>query len=230
MHRRLAGNLFPEIAGAASRLHYNFTLWRTSLRSFPVIVVVCFAAAAAAAQNLSPDVRQFVKVDAPVVALTHVRVIDGTGSSARDDQKPRTLKRRFALPCSATPMAHYGDLTVAARKKVGKGQVYYFGTNLGASINGGDDAGITLLRAIIGGVVQPAAHSARLRPRLIEGSSSRSLLVVVNDTPQDVADEVALPARYRRATDIHSGKPLPMEKGSVRVAVPYQDAVVLRLE
>jgi imidazolonepropionase-like amidohydrolase len=30
--------------------------------------------------------KQFVKVDAPVVALTHVRVIDGTGAPARDDQ------------------------------------------------------------------------------------------------------------------------------------------------
>lgn len=30
--------------------------------------------------------RPFVKVDAPVIALTHVRVIDGTGASARADQ------------------------------------------------------------------------------------------------------------------------------------------------
>jgi imidazolonepropionase-like amidohydrolase len=32
------------------------------------------------------QVKQFVKVDAPVVALTHVRVIDGTGAPAHDDQ------------------------------------------------------------------------------------------------------------------------------------------------
>ena len=31
-------------------------------------------------------VRPFIKVDAPVVALTHVRVIDGTGAPARADQ------------------------------------------------------------------------------------------------------------------------------------------------
>jgi imidazolonepropionase-like amidohydrolase len=31
-------------------------------------------------------VQAFVKVNAPVVALTHVRVIDGTGSAAREDQ------------------------------------------------------------------------------------------------------------------------------------------------
>jgi imidazolonepropionase-like amidohydrolase len=38
------------------------------------------------AQTLSPQVRGFVKTDAPVIALTHVRVIDGTGAAARDDQ------------------------------------------------------------------------------------------------------------------------------------------------
>jgi len=41
---------------------------------------------AAAAQTLSPQVKAFVKVDAPVIALTHVRVIDGTGAAARADQ------------------------------------------------------------------------------------------------------------------------------------------------
>jgi imidazolonepropionase-like amidohydrolase len=35
---------------------------------------------------LSPEVRQYVSVDAPVVALTHVRVIDGTGAAALEDQ------------------------------------------------------------------------------------------------------------------------------------------------
>ena len=38
------------------------------------------------AQTSSPQVKPFIKVDAPVVALTHVRVIDGTGAAARDDQ------------------------------------------------------------------------------------------------------------------------------------------------
>src|SRR5579872_3787183 len=40
----------------------------------------------ALSQTLSPRVKEFVKVDAPVVALTHVRVIDGTGADAREDQ------------------------------------------------------------------------------------------------------------------------------------------------
>ena len=39
-----------------------------------------------AAPKLAPQVRGFVKEDAPVVALTHVRVIDGTGAAPRTDQ------------------------------------------------------------------------------------------------------------------------------------------------
>lgn len=35
---------------------------------------------------ITPGIRPFVAVDAPVVALTHVRVVDGTGAPARDDQ------------------------------------------------------------------------------------------------------------------------------------------------
>jgi imidazolonepropionase-like amidohydrolase len=55
----------------------------------------CFAAAAAflvyatglAAQNpLYPGTQPFVAVDAPVIALEHVRVIDGTGAAPREDQ------------------------------------------------------------------------------------------------------------------------------------------------
>jgi imidazolonepropionase-like amidohydrolase len=36
--------------------------------------------------TLSAAVRNYVAVDSPIVALTHARVIDGTGAPARDDQ------------------------------------------------------------------------------------------------------------------------------------------------
>ncbi len=38
------------------------------------------------AQTLSPEVKAFVSVEAPVVALTHARIVDGTGGPAREDQ------------------------------------------------------------------------------------------------------------------------------------------------
>jgi imidazolonepropionase-like amidohydrolase len=50
-----------------------------------LLACVLVAIGVAASQTLSPQVRGFVKVDAPVVALTHVRVIDGTGAAARED-------------------------------------------------------------------------------------------------------------------------------------------------
>ncbi len=53
-----------------------------------VLFLLAFLAAPVAAQRptLSPNVRQYVAVDTAVVALTHVRVIDGTGAPARPDQ------------------------------------------------------------------------------------------------------------------------------------------------
>jgi imidazolonepropionase-like amidohydrolase len=42
--------------------------------------------AAAQTPELSKTIKPFVRVDAPKVVLTHVRVIDGTGASAIDDQ------------------------------------------------------------------------------------------------------------------------------------------------
>jgi len=53
------------------------------------IVALAFAASAnglAGQRQLSRQVRAYVRTDAPVVALTNVRVIDGTGAPARDAQ------------------------------------------------------------------------------------------------------------------------------------------------
>ena len=51
-----------------------------------IVGLVLTLTAVAIAQSLSSDVKQFVSVDAPLVALIHVRVIDGTGAAAREDQ------------------------------------------------------------------------------------------------------------------------------------------------
>jgi len=50
---------------------------------FSVLSAVVLIQAPAA---LPPAERQFVAVDAPVVALAHVKLVDGTGTPARDDQ------------------------------------------------------------------------------------------------------------------------------------------------
>lgn len=54
-----------------------------------VFVSTCALAASLPGQARAPitaAVQPYVSVDAPVVALTHARVIDGTGAPARDDQ------------------------------------------------------------------------------------------------------------------------------------------------
>jgi imidazolonepropionase-like amidohydrolase len=50
------------------------------------IVLGAMTAGAQTRPKLSPEVREFVKVDQPVTALVHVRVIDGTGAAPRADQ------------------------------------------------------------------------------------------------------------------------------------------------
>jgi imidazolonepropionase-like amidohydrolase len=57
------------------------------MRRLFVVVLFCWMlASVVVGQTLSPQVKAFVKVDASVVVLTHVRVIDGTGAPAREDQ------------------------------------------------------------------------------------------------------------------------------------------------
>jgi hypothetical protein len=71
-------------------------LWLAGLQVILIVrfwamagVLIFFGYAWSSAQQnvtLSPVVRQFVKIDSPVIALTHARVIDGTGSPVRENQ------------------------------------------------------------------------------------------------------------------------------------------------
>src|SRR5579863_7018926 len=45
-----------------------------------------FAALAFAQNRFTPGTAPFITINAPVVALQHVRVIDGTGAAPREDQ------------------------------------------------------------------------------------------------------------------------------------------------
>jgi imidazolonepropionase-like amidohydrolase len=50
------------------------------------IITFLLLIATCAVQAQQPDRQQFIRTEAPVVALTHVRVIDGTGAAALEDQ------------------------------------------------------------------------------------------------------------------------------------------------
>ncbi|HEV7747719.1 MAG TPA: amidohydrolase family protein [Pyrinomonadaceae bacterium] len=50
------------------------------------VILLCFIAFATCPAQTSQADRQFIRADAPLIALTHVRVIDGTGAAAIEDQ------------------------------------------------------------------------------------------------------------------------------------------------
>src|SRR5262245_65389923 len=50
------------------------------------LIVILLPLRVISAQTLAPALRDFVAVSDPVVALTHVRVVDGTGAAPAEDQ------------------------------------------------------------------------------------------------------------------------------------------------
>jgi imidazolonepropionase-like amidohydrolase len=59
---------------------------RSRLTASAFVLLLWLLPAIAQTPELSKTVKQFVRVDAPKVVLTHVRVIDGTGGTAVEDQ------------------------------------------------------------------------------------------------------------------------------------------------
>ena len=59
---------------------------RTAVAAAAGIAALAPAAAAQRVAQLTPQVRSYVAVDAPVVALTNVTVVDGTGAAPRARQ------------------------------------------------------------------------------------------------------------------------------------------------
>src|SRR5437879_13600413 len=59
---------------------------RTLMKLLALVLLCAGICSAQGRSALSPSVRELVAVDAAVVVLQHVRVVDGTGAAARDDQ------------------------------------------------------------------------------------------------------------------------------------------------
>jgi len=56
------------------------------MRKAAVALLLVALSTSVTAQRSTPEMQKFVTADAPVFALTHVRLIDGTGAPAREDQ------------------------------------------------------------------------------------------------------------------------------------------------
>src|SRR6185436_18632938 len=73
----------------------------------------------AQAPALSPNLQQFVSVPEPVVALTHVRVVDGLGAAPAEDQtvviangKIQAVGRGVAVPAGARTIDLTGQTVI----------------------------------------------------------------------------------------------------------------------
>lgn len=56
------------------------------MKIITILLMLLSGAVISVAQAPTSELKQFIRVDAPVVALTHVRVVDGTGAAPLDDQ------------------------------------------------------------------------------------------------------------------------------------------------
>jgi imidazolonepropionase-like amidohydrolase len=76
----------------------------------PAAVVLLAALSLGSAQPRLPELQKFLKVDAPAVALVHVRVVDGTGAAAREDQT--VLLRQGRIEAMGPGLAPPADAVV----------------------------------------------------------------------------------------------------------------------
>src|SRR6202162_3200784 len=73
--------LIPAVPASRTALNREELMRKSGVFLLSLLAPLCLLA-----QTVSPENKAFVSVDAPVVALTHVRVVDGTGGPAREDQ------------------------------------------------------------------------------------------------------------------------------------------------
>src|SRR6516162_9791882 len=84
-----AGSLEPAGSRVLSRVSAAQKGGEVAISSVPVKLIALLIATTAFAQapsKFQPGVKPFLAYDDPVIVLTHVRVIDGTGAAAREDQ------------------------------------------------------------------------------------------------------------------------------------------------
>ena len=72
------------------------------MRHIGSLLVSAFICGGALAQTPSAEVRKFIKFDQPLIALTNVRVIDGTGAPAQEN---RTIVLRDGRIAAVTDSA-----------------------------------------------------------------------------------------------------------------------------
>src|ERR1041385_2566677 len=74
----------------APRLHlccmFPESLEASSMRRLLIALMIVSCMRCFAQPQLQPTIKDFIRVQSPVIALEHVRLIDGTGAAAKADQ------------------------------------------------------------------------------------------------------------------------------------------------
>ncbi len=139
-------------------------------RPLTVATVLAGLAVPVGAQSPAPSafVRRFITVDAPVTALTHVRVIDGTGAAPREDQTVVMANGRIAAvgPSASTPVPGGAQVIDATGKSVMPGLVMvhehlFYPSGQGAIWH---EQGATALRLYLGAGVTTMRTGGSMHP------------------------------------------------------------------
>src|SRR5260370_36421058 len=111
-----------------------------SMRTF-LVAILLFAASSANAQQVAPAPK-FIRENSPVIALTHVQLIDGTGAAALADQTIVIDHSKIsAVGSAASTNVPAGAKGIDAGGKTGGSrpvgmdeELLYSGTNRGGEI------------------------------------------------------------------------------------------------
>ena len=128
----------------------------------------------------------------------------------------------------AKPIASYQNMCMVTHHRFGKGEVYYFGTNIGLSIYYGDKNAKEIVRKILLTKVQPKVRGIYLRPRLIN-NNKEALLVVINDGLVERKEDINIPDRFDEAKDILNNIIVKITNRKINLTVAPEDAVVVLL-
>jgi beta-galactosidase GanA len=129
----------------------------------------------------------------------------------------------------AEPIAWCHGLPVGVRKRVGKGTIYYFGTNLGSAIARGSSTARGIVSALISDSIQPDVTGQNLRPRLVS-SECGALLIVFNDNSHAQSDDLQLTrGGWTEARELETGVVVPIRANTLTLEVPANDVRVFEL-
>jgi len=82
---KLISDLRVSAKSAAVSFHHRRTSLEINMR-IVINLLLLFSSWVCCFAQTQSERQQFIRIEAPVIALTHVRVIDGTGAVAREDQ------------------------------------------------------------------------------------------------------------------------------------------------